>query len=344
MNCNTAPYLLTNQNSTAFWLIDNLWMPLATSSLTGNQFALMEQVCGTGIGGPQAHMHPSDEGMYILEGHCTYQAGGERVEAGPGTFVSIPRQTEHSFTVDVADTRLLNFYTPAGFENIIMSLAIPAPERKAPTPGSTPMPPRWMAEETAREFGQINTSTLPFADPPNDSDRVTKPSETNPSKPYAVQVEKAPAYWSQGILWTVLATAEQTGGSYSLMEQLCPKRSGPPPHTHEQDEVFYILEGEITLIAGPQRFTAKAGSLVYIPAQSVHTFRVETETARLLNWYLPGGFERTLTEFATPATLRTLPPVHMEDRGTPEQLSALFQRIGMTPVALPDFLRSENNS
>ena len=57
-------------------------------------------------------MHPADEGMYILEGHCTFQAGGETAKAGPGTFVSIPRDTEHSFVVDVAHTRLLNFYTP----------------------------------------------------------------------------------------------------------------------------------------------------------------------------------------------------------------------------------------
>ncbi len=343
MSDNTVPYLLTNQNSMAFWLIDNLWMPLATSSLTGSRFTLLEQVCGTGIGGPATHMHPGDEGMYILEGHCTFQAGGERVAASPGTFVSIPRQTEHSFTVDTAGTRLLNFYTPAEFDGLIMSLAVPAAERKAPVPGSSPMPAHWMVEEASREFGHIPAPAWPD-DPPSDNNTTTKPSETNPTKPYAVPVEKAPAYWSQDILWTVLATAEQTGGSYSLMEQLCPKRSGPPPHTHEQDEVFYILEGEITLVAGPQRFTAKAGSLAYIPANYIHTFRVETQKARLLNWYLPGGFERAITEFTTPATARTLPPAHMKDRGTPEQMSALFQRIGMTPVAVPDFLRSESGS
>ena len=341
MNEPLSPYLLTNQNSTAFWLIDNLWMPLATSSLTGNNFALMEQVCGTGIGGPQAHMHPSDEGMYILEGHCTYQAGGAHVEAGPGTFVSIPRHTEHSFTVDVAHTKLLNFYTPAGFENLIMSLAIPAGERKPPEPGSTPMPPRWMAQETSREFGQLPGMDLPVADPPNDRNRATQPSLTNPSKPYALPADQAPAYWTQESLWMILASAQQTGGSYALLEQLCPKRSGPPPHVHQQDEALYILQGEITLVAGSERFSAKAGSLAYIPAGCVHTFRVDTAEARLLNWYLPGGFERTLIDFAAPATARTLPPQGVETRGTPEQLAASLRRVGMTPLAIPDFLRHE---
>ena len=339
MSDNINPYLLTNQNSTAFWLIDNLWMPLATSSLTGNNFSLLEQVCGTGIGGPPTHSHPTDEGMYIMEGHCTYQAGSERVEAGPGTFVSIPRDTEHSFVVDVPHTRLLNFYTPAGFEGTIMSLAVPATERKAPAPGSTPMPPRWMVEETSREFGQFGGPDLPFADPPSDSNTATKPSKTNSIKPYALRVDEAPAYWAQDSLWIILASAEQTGGSYSLLEQLCPKNSGPAPHTHEQDEALYILEGEITLVAGPERFTAKAGSFAYIPAGYVHSFCVERSEARFLNWYLPGGFERAITDFATPAKSRTLPPAGVESRGTPEQLDAFFKRIGMMRVALPDTLR-----
>jgi hypothetical protein len=60
---------------------------------------------------------------------------------------------------------------------------------------------------------------------------ATRPSEVNP-----VKTEDAPAYWSQGILWTILATADQTGGSYSLMEEICSLNSGPQPHTHERDD------------------------------------------------------------------------------------------------------------
>ena len=79
MNEPVSPYVLTNENSPAFWLNDNLWMPLAGSFLTNGNFCLIEQVCGTGIGGPPTHSHPSDEGLYILEGHCTFHAGGRRL-------------------------------------------------------------------------------------------------------------------------------------------------------------------------------------------------------------------------------------------------------------------------
>ncbi len=339
MNEPVKPYVLTNENSPAFWLIDNLWMPLAGSYLTNGNVCLIEQVCGVGIGGPCTHAHPFDEGLYVIEGQCTFHAGGETVVAGPGSFVSIPRLVEHSFTVDVPHSRLLNFYTPGGFEMLLMSIATPAAQRKPPAPKSLPMPPRWMVEECSREFGQIPVLGLPFADPPTKDNMATRPSDVNPVKPYGIDSKDAPAYWSQGILWTILASAEQTGGSYSLIEEVCSINSGPPPHTHEQDEMFYVLEGEITLIAGSDRTTAKAGTLAYIPARCVHSFRVNVDQTRLLNFYFPGGFEKVITEFGVPATSRTLPPSDVKESASPAQMQALFQRVGMSTLALPDVLR-----
>ncbi len=48
--------------------------------------------------------------------------------------------------------------------------------------------------------------------------------------PYIVQNTTAPAYWSVGILWAMLATGDQTAGSNSLIEEWCPKDSGSGPH------------------------------------------------------------------------------------------------------------------
>ncbi|WP_219722128.1 cupin domain-containing protein [Deinococcus planocerae] len=78
--------------------------------------------------------------------------------------------------------------------------------------------------------------------------------------PHAVSVQAAPLYWQVGILWAVLATGAQTGGAYALMWELCPRGSGPPPHFHDQDEQFYVLDGEITYRANGQELRATAGS------------------------------------------------------------------------------------
>lgn len=156
-----------------------------------------------------------------------------------------------------------------------------------------------------------------------------------------MEINHAPAFWLENSLFTLIATKEQTGGSYSLLHQRLQRGSKPAPHSHAQEEALYVLEGEVTLIAGQERFTATAGSFVYIPEGTIHTFRVESAEAQLLDWHLPGGFERTITELAAPAEAHTLPPAGVASRGSSEQAEALFQQVGMTRVALPDSLRQD---
>jgi quercetin dioxygenase-like cupin family protein len=165
-------------------------------------------------------------------------------------------------------------------------------------------------------------------------------SEEAKARPYVATVEEGTAYWMVDILWVVLATGEQTGGEYSLMWQLCPKGSGPGPHYHDQDEQFFIEDGEITYLANGEELRARSGSFVLIPRGTIHSFRVDSETATFLNSYTPAGFERTITELAEPARAREIPP---SDRpAIPagfDKATALFREIGMHPVQEPDHLR-----
>ena len=149
----------------------------------------------------------------------------------------------------------------------------------------------------------------------------------------------APAYWQVDILWLILATGETTSGMYSLIEELCPKDSGPPPHTHTQLETFYILEGEITFLVNGEIFKGVAGSYIAVSPGAVHSFRVDSETARILNSYVPAGFERTVIELGEPAQARTLPPKGRPITFDPKRAMQLFHEVGMQPVEQPDVLR-----
>ena len=82
-----------------------------------------------------------------------------------------------------------------------------------------------------------------------------------------------------------------------------------PLHSQpEDDETFYVLEGDLTFyLEGGPPLAASAGSLVHIPAGTAHAYRVLSENARLLNITTP-QHERFFRVAGEPAQARALPP------------------------------------
>ena len=72
---------------------------------------------------------------------------------------------------------------------------------------------------------------------------------------------------------TVLASGERTHG-YEVFLQRGAAGTGPPPHSHDWDETFYVTKGEIEFGLGEATTSvAKPGTLVHVPAGATHWFR-----------------------------------------------------------------------
>src|SRR5215510_6816784 len=92
-------------------------------------------------------------------------------------------------------------------------------------------------------------------------------------KPFIVTPSGAPrALNVVGQELTVLASGAETG-SYEMLRQVGPEGSGPPPHKHTWDEAFVIVRGEIEFGIGAETSVARPGTLVHLPAGTVHWFR-----------------------------------------------------------------------
>src|SRR5215213_10480592 len=98
---------------------------------------------------------------------------------------------------------------------------------------------------------------------------------------------------------TLIATAEQTGGSIGVFEDTSSPGDGPPRHVHYgSDELFYLLEGELLILVGQREESVSAGTYVFVPKGTVHAYKVSgTERGRVLSAFVPGGPERALEEF-----------------------------------------------
>jgi quercetin dioxygenase-like cupin family protein len=115
--------------------------------------------------------------------------------------------------------------------------------------------------------------------------------------------------WYSGWLLTFLATGEDTGGKFALMEQVARKGNVPPRHIHHrEDETFYVVEGEMTFSIGEQTIKATAGTMVFAPRDVPHSFTIDSEQVRILVMVAPAGAEGFFKECSVPAPSMTLPP------------------------------------
>ena len=130
--------------------------------------------------------------------------------------------------------------------------------------------------------------------------------------------------WFLGTLAIVRVPGEAVDGRFALIEFLLPRHASPPLHTHPQDESYIVLDGQLTVRAGADRFELDPGAVGVVPTGVAHTFRVDSDTARVLVLSTPAGIEQLVRDSSVPATSPTLPPPDTP-RPTPERLEQLFR-------------------
>jgi quercetin dioxygenase-like cupin family protein len=112
-----------------------------------------------------------------------------------------------------------------------------------------------------------------------------------------------------GDTYTILLTGKETAGRYCLIDMLVPPGGGPPPHRHDFEEMFSILEGEIEVTFRGAKSILRTGETANIPANAPHQFRNSSEQpARLLCMCSPAGQEEFFMAVGAPVARRTTPP------------------------------------
>lgn len=166
-------------------------------------------------------------------------------------------------------------------------------------------------------------------------------NETNDLRPFLTTNENAPAYWMFDILWVIKATGKQTGGQLTMIEQTMPYGSGPLPHMHpDMEEMFYVIEGELTIWINGEISVFKEGTFGLIPRRAVHYFKITSkENCRALNIYTPSGFEEGIMRNAQKAERLTLPPKGLGVKSQDD----MHVSIDIEPVDLMRIIKKDTN-
>jgi len=158
------------------------------------------------------------------------------------------------------------------------------------------------------------------------------------SRTFAQEPGEGEALWWLGMSATIKVTKEQTGGRYALVEVLAPDGYEAVLHVHHQeDEGFYILEGEMTFYVGDQKIKAQPGSYLFGPKDVPHAFTVDSGPARLLFVFSPGGLEGLVREMGEPAGSLAvlLQPEGPPDEAEMERMAAIAARYGAEILGPP---------
>ena len=132
--------------------------------------------------------------------------------------------------------------------------------------------------------------------------------------------------WFFGMLAEVKASADDTAGQYTLVEITAPPGLEAPLHVHyTEDEGFYVLEGNVTVVAGDDTVELASGQHAFGPRNVPHKFTVGPDGARMLWTLTPGGFENLIDAASVPAETPTVPPATVLP---PENAAEIVRRHG----------------
>jgi quercetin dioxygenase-like cupin family protein len=124
------------------------------------------------------------------------------------------------------------------------------------------------------------------------------------AKPYRLAPGEglADVWWKSGRI-TVKAGPGETGNAFSQLEAYEPRGGATPLHVHHnEDETFYILEGEVTFFVDGERIDLGAGDFLFALRDIPHAYVVRSEHARMLVTLSPSGTEHLFVSLGVPVT------------------------------------------
>jgi len=140
-----------------------------------------------------------------------------------------------------------------------------------------------------------------------------------------------------GDTYTITVSGHDTDGRFCVIDMHIPPGGGPPPHRHDFEETFILLDGEIEATFRGSKSVVRAGSTINIPANAPHQFHnVSSSPVRMLCICSPAGNDAFFAEVGVPVATRTTPPPKLDAE---QQAEFIRKVVGIAPRYRTELLR-----
>jgi quercetin dioxygenase-like cupin family protein len=138
------------------------------------------------------------------------------------------------------------------------------------------------------------------------------------------QPDSLPHIGLVGDTYTITVSGDATAGHFCVIDMHIPPGGGPPPHRHDFEETFILLDGEMEATFRGKKSIVRAGETLHIPANAPHQFHNNsTRPVRMLCICSPAGQERFFMEVGVPVATRTTAPPKLSQ----QQQAAFVERV-----------------
>jgi quercetin dioxygenase-like cupin family protein len=304
---------------------DDMARVLLTGPDTMGQLSAAEVTAFPGLG-PLPHSHPVLEVFYVLEGKVEFlgmhDGRWSSFIGGPGASFTVPADTPHCFRgAGDVPARVLVLFSPSTMDAFFASVARPVTEGNWKQILAQP-PDLERMQAAGEPVGlKLIDPALPF-----DGESVHYDAG-NPAAALPVMADRL-RFIARG----------SRDGYISVAELAIPAGSGVPLHSHRAAEMFYIVEGELAIMAEIDgrltRFLAKVGDIVNLPAEVPHAYMNNGAAAMKTIVTIYGDPANSMEHFF--GEVGCNPQLALEGEPTAEQIRLLMEtceRYGIRMLA-----------
>lgn len=286
---------------------------MATGKSTGDLFELVMLSGGKGDSFPLHRHERAHEAIFALGGTLELQLDGRAYLLSQGDYACIPAGTTHGYRMHSHRTRLLSFTTQGEVARLYSLIGEPSELREHPEKASHT---DYLARFT-QAASQADSTLVLEAETSEPPSLIAGGEVPAGVRPYVLEAGEGIRLVAADQLFALLTTQDNTHGSFIAVMSEGPKGNAIIQHFHERHtEVFFCVEGQMTVWANGQEIPFQPGDFLHIPANTVHSYRLDSPYTKFLGFLTPGLFEpffRTIGDPYEPYIFPSIPgPFHFD--------------------------------
>jgi quercetin 2,3-dioxygenase len=281
-------YLLRNGEGDRYLFGRQLATIIANGTSTGDLVEIVSLSGGMGDSFP-AHKHErSHEAIFVLHGKLELIISEQNYILTEGNYAYIPANTIHSYKMQSHRTKFLSITSKGEVASLYSAIGKPYNKYVHP-----PKPIDEISHEMFEEASLVADVKFLF-----DREVVGSPQMVDNGvissdvSSYVLETGEGIRLVAAEQLFSLLTTQANTKGEFITVLTEGPKGDAIPEHYHEEhSEMFFCVEGQMTMWANGEEIVIREGDFLHVPANTVHSFRLDSHYTKFFGILTPGIFE-----------------------------------------------------